>query len=116
MTDRFGPASIDYRYNKVLGVPLVTLGGCPLTVSGTSARSSAAMAGNSAYEFYATTDMYVSFAGGATDDATSANMRVGAGERLVYTTPAGTSYYVAALQVSSGGELHVWELSQDRIY
>jgi len=116
MADRAGNYDINTRYNKVTGVPLVTLGGCPLTVTGTSARSSAAMAGNSAYEFYATQDMYVSYAGGATDDATSANMRVGAGERLVYTTPAGTSYYVAALQVSTGGELHVWELSQDRVY
>ena len=116
MADRGGPASIDYRYNKNCGVPLVALGGCPLTVTTTSARSSAAMSGNSAYEFRPSVDMYINMKGNATDDATSDNMLYGAGERVVYDTPAGTSYYVAALAVSSSGRLDVWELSQDRIY
>jgi hypothetical protein len=112
MTDRFGPASIDYRYNKAMGMP-----GTPeiLTISGTSARSTA-LAGNAAYEFIADTDCFVLFQGGATDDATSANMLVLSGERLVYTTPAGSSYYVSAIQKSAGGKLYIAELSQDRIY
>ena len=112
MTDRAGSASIDYRYNKVLGLP-----GTPqiLTISGTSARSTA-LYGNSAYEFISDTDCFVLFQGGATDDATSANMLVLAGERLVYTTPAGSTYYVSAIQKTSGGNLYIAELSQDRIY
>lgn len=112
MSDRAGSAAIDFRYNKAMGMP-----GTPqiLTISGTSARSTV-LYGNSAYEFIADTDCFVLFQGGATDDATSLNMLVLAGERLVYTTPAGSAYYVSAIQKTSGGFLYISELSQDRIY
>lgn len=112
MTDRSGPASIDFRYNKAMGLP-----GTPqiLTVSGTSARSTA-LTGNTAYEMISDTDCFVLFQGGATDDATSANMLVLAGERLVYTTPAGSAYYVSVIQKTAGGYFYIAELSQDRIY
>lgn len=112
MTDRAGNYDISTRYNKLAGAP-----GTPeiLTISGTSARS-AALYGNSAYTLISDTDCFVLFQGGAADNATSANMLVVAGERVDFTTPAGSSWYVSAIQKTAAGKLYLSELSQDRVY
>ena len=111
MTDRSGPASIDFRYNKAMGAA-----GAPqiLTISGTSARSTV-LYGNTAYEAAFTTDCHVLWQGGASDDATTAHMKYFAGERYVFTTPAGSAWYVSAIQSTAGGFLYLSELSNDRI-
>lgn len=112
MADRAGNYDISTRYNKLAGAP-----GTPqiLTISGTSARSTV-LYGNTAYTLISDTDCFVLFQGGATDDATTSNMLVVAGERIDFTTPAGSAYYVSAIQSTSGGKLYLAELSQDRVY
>jgi len=112
MTNRAGNFDFNVRYNKLCGAP-----GTPqiLPLTGTSARSTV-LYGNSAYTLISDTDCFILYQGGATDNATSLNMLTVAGERFDFTTPAGSSWYLSAIQKTSAGNLYLAELSQDRVY
>ncbi len=112
MADNKSNISIDCLYNRAIGV-LDSSTTQKKTVSGTSVRSTV-MRGNGTFLITADTNCHVKF-GTVTDDATNADHILFAGESWVVHFPAGSAYYVSAIQSSSGGFLYITEQLGDRL-
>lgn len=112
MADHKSNIGIDNLYNRAIGV-LDSSTTQKKTVSGTSVRSTV-LRGNGTYIMSTDTNCHIKF-GGAADNATTSDHIMFAGESWVVHTPAGSTYYVSAIQATAGGYLYITEQLGDRL-